>query len=119
MTEPTSTTAAAGYAFGAVFVALVGVEPQALVWGVVGAVIGLTFAPPTGRFRAGLVFLAVAFASAALGTWAAEYWHSGSHVARNAWSLGVAVLFHPLFAALVQAVPAAVQAFVSRKAGGQ
>lgn len=103
----------------ALFVAFVGVEPQALIWGIVGAVIGLTFAPPTGRVRAAMVFGAVAFASAALGTWASEYWHGGSHVARNAWAMVIATVFHPLFAAVVQAVPAAVTAFVNRKAGGQ
>ncbi len=118
MAEPT-VTAGGAVAAGvtALFVAMVGIEPQALVWGLVGAVFGLSFAPQSGRVRAALVFIAVAFAAALLGTWAAEFWHADSRVARNGWSMALGAAFHPLLAAFVQAVPAALQALVRAKSG--
>lgn len=119
MSEPTTLGTTGAAAAGALFVALIGIEPQALVWSLVGAVFGLSFAPPSGRMRAALVFLAVALASALLGTWAADYLHAGSRIARNAWSLGIASAFHPLLAAFVQAVPAALQALIRARTGGQ
>lgn len=118
MTEPSTTTAAAASgAAGAVFVAIVGVEPQAIVWGLVGAIFGLGLAPATGRMRAALLFVAVSLASALLGTFAAAHWHAGSAVARNAWAVGLGAVFHPLFAAVVQAVPAAVHAMFRARTG--
>lgn len=111
-------TGAAAAGVGALFMSVVGVEPQALVWGFVGAVFGLTFAPASGRARAALVFVAVAFAAALLGTWAADFWHTGSRIARNGWAMALAAGFHPLLAAFVQAVPAMFQAFTRTKTGG-
>lgn len=116
-TVPVATAAAAG--LGAVFVAWVGLEPQAIVWGLVGAVFGVPLAPPAGRFRTVALFLAVVFACAMLGTWAAEHFHGGSKFARNGWALVLAAVFHPMLAALVQAVPALLQAFLKTRAGGQ
>ena len=118
MAEPTTTAAGAAAAgVTALFMALLGIEPQALVWGLVGAVFGLSFAPQSGRVRAALVFIAVAFAAALLGTWAAEFWHAGSRIARNGWAMALAAAFHPLLAAFVQAVPAALQALVRSRTG--
>lgn len=119
MAEPTTTaTGAVAAGIGALFVALIGIEPQALVWGFVGAVFGLSFAPQSGRVRAALVFVAVAFAAALLGTWAADFWHANSRIARNGWAMALGAAFHPLLAAFVQAVPAALQALVRARTGG-
>lgn len=119
MAEPTVTAGGAVAAgITAVFVALIGIEPQGVVWSLVGAVFGLSFAPQVGRWRAALLFLAVAFAAALLGTWAADYWHAGSRIARNGWAMALAAAFHPLLAAFVQAVPAALQALVRARTGG-
>lgn len=116
MTEPTLGTASTA-AIGALFVAIIGIEPQALVWGLVGAVFGMAFAPQSGRLRAALVFAAVALASGLLGTWAADFWHEGSKLARNGYSLGIAVAFHPLLATFVQAVPAVLQSLIKARTG--
>lgn len=119
MAEPTITAGSAVAAgTGALFVALIGIEPQGLVWSLVGAVFGLSFAPKVGRWRAALVFIAVAFAAALLGTWAADFLHSGARTARNGWSMVIAAAFHPALAAFVQAVPAALQALLRAKIGG-
>lgn len=113
MPDPTgAASAAVGAGVGAVFVAVIGVEPQVLVWSFVGAVFGVPFAPPAGRMRSILVFLSTVMACALLGSWAAENWHAGSHRARDAWAMGLGVVFHPLLATLVQMVPSVVQALV-------
>lgn len=121
MADPTGAApAAVGAGISALVVAMIGVEPQALVWGLVGAVFGVPFAPPSGRVRSVLVFLAVTAACALLGTWAAAHWHDGSRMARNAWAMGLGVVFHPLVAAAVQVVPTIVAALVrARTPGGQ
>lgn len=116
-TVPVATAAAAG--LGAAFVTWVGLEPQALVWGLVGAIFGVPLAPPAGRWRTVAVFLAVVCACAMLGTWAAEHFHGGSRMARNGWAMVLAAVFHPALAALVQAVPAVLQAFLKARTGGQ
>jgi hypothetical protein len=94
------------------------VEPQALVWALVGAIFGLGFAPPAGRVRALLVFVAVVLACALIGTWASEVWFGGAPMARNACAMCAAALFHPVLAAVVQAVPAILQAILNAKLGG-
>lgn len=96
---------------------IIGIEPQGLVWSLVGAVFGLSFAPKVGRWRAALLFIAVAFAAALLGTWAAEFWHASSRTARNGWAMALGAAFHPLVAAFVQAVPTALQALLRAKTG--
>ena len=120
MAEPTSGIAigtAAG--LGALFVATVGVEPQALVWGFVGATFGVPMAPPSGRVRSIMVFFAVILACALLGTWAADYWFQGGRMARNGFSMGLGAVFHPLFARVVMVIPAIVDSVVRARTGGQ
>lgn len=118
-TEPT-TSAAMSIAAGitAVFVALLGIEPQSLIWGIVGAILGLPFAAPSSRWRAICVFIAVSLSCALLGTWASARYFDGSMYARNGCTLMLGVIFHPLFAAIVATVPAVIQAFVRSRLGG-
>lgn len=115
MNHDPSPTVAAGIA-GAI-VALLGVEPQALVWAAVGAIFGAPLAPQAGRVRQILVFMAVVLACALLGHWAADSWHQGSVRARNAWALVLAAGFHPLSAAVVASIPSLWQAFASGVSG--
>lgn len=102
--------------------AVLGVEPQALVWSMVGAIFGAPLAPPAGRLRQVAVFVAVVLACALLGHWAADSWHDGSVRARNAWCLISAAVFHPASSAFVSSVPGAVRAlihaFTARAGGG-
>jgi len=117
--DPASAVATSvGTGFGAIIIAAIGIEPQALVWALVGAVFGIAWAPPAGRLRSMMVFAAVVMVCALAGTLVSDNWHAGSHTARNLWAAGLAAVFHPLLAALVQAVPTLVQAFV-RSRGGQ
>jgi hypothetical protein len=118
MTDPTvpiATAASAG--LGAMILATLGVEPQALLWGAVGASIGLTVAPASGRVRAVLMFCAVVMMSALAGTYFAEHHMAGSIVARNAAAAATAALFHPLFTAAVAGLPALVARLTDRLGG--
>lgn len=113
MPEPASTTTATiGAGAGALMLAMIGVEPQAVVWALVGAVFGSPLAPAAGRYRTVAVFVATVLACALFGTWASEYWHGGGVRARNGWAMGLAVVFHPLITVVVQSVPAVAKALV-------
>lgn len=119
MAEPTSTVATATAAgLSAAFVAALGVEPQALVYACVGAIFGVAWAPPSNLLRSIWLFVSVVLASALLGTWAAEYFQMTSRHAVSGWSLALAAIFHPLLAAVVQAVPGAISAIVKSRTGG-
>jgi MFS-type transporter involved in bile tolerance (Atg22 family) len=102
---------ALGVGLATAFFALIGVEPQAVLWGMVGAIFGAPLAPPAGRMRQVAVFLAVMLICALLGTWAAEEWHAGSTRARNVWAAALAFGFHPLSAAFVGALPDLARSF--------
>lgn len=125
MADPTSSAlgAATFVSITAVIGALLGVEPQALVFSTVGAVFGTPLAPPSGRMRTVLLFLAVVIACAMLGTWAAEVWNGSSRFARNCWSMGIASGFHPLFATFIESAPkvfrAVLDGFARARTGGQ
>lgn len=123
MAEPVSAPLAIAAGISATTLALLGVEPQALAWGMVGAIFGAPLAPPAGRYRQVLVFLGVTLASALLGTVAAETFGPASRIGRNAWCLVLGGIFHPLSAAVVAAVPNLVatmlHAFAARRGGAQ
>lgn len=102
--------AAAGAGVGAVVVSLIGVEPQVLFWAMVGAGVGIPFAPPAGRFRAGAVFVLVVLASALLGTWCSLELLTTPAPERQAFaskgfSLVLGLAFHPLTSVVVASIP--------------
>jgi len=119
MADPTGALPTAiGAGIGAIVVATIGVEPQTVMWAMVGAVVGVPATAQGGRARAVIVFVAAILACALLGTWASEYWHAGARTPRNSWSLGLALVFHPLLAVVVQAVPSIFQSFIRARTGG-
>lgn len=107
---------AAGAGIGAVIVAILGVEPQTLIYGFVGASIGISFAPQAGRVRTAFLFLAVVMACALLGTWVAERYFESRHIARNGVALLTAIVFHPLLSGVVANIPSLID-WVLKKAG--
>ena len=120
MTDPTAPVATAASAgLGAMILATLGVEPQALLWGAVGASIGLTVAPQASRWRAMLTFCAVVMLAALAGTYIAAHHADGSAVVRNAGAAAVAALFHPLFQAAVSALPQLLSALTARFGGNR
>lgn len=123
MTEPTGAIAAAtGAGVGAMILATLGVEPQALMWGGVGATFGVTLAPPASRMRTALTFCAVVMMAAMFGKWGAHVWWSGSDVARNGMAMVSGLFFHPAFSVAVNLLPRIGEALIARfggKQGGQ
>lgn len=109
-TDSTAGAAAVLKAAGALLVAALGVEPQAIVWALIGATIGLSFAAPSTFRRAALVYVCVVLACALLGTWGAASLFDGAAIARNAIALVVALLFHPILSAAVTQVAGALAA---------
>lgn len=110
----TGAASAAAAGVGAVTVAILGIEPQTLVWGFVGSSIGATFAAPSSRWRAVSLFIAVVLSCALLGTWAALRWFDGTALARNGSSLLLGILFHPLLSLLVANLPSILDAGLKR-----
>lgn len=110
----------------AMLLATFGIEPQALVWGLVGATLGATFAPKeASRLRAACVFTCTALAAALVGTVGAEHLHLGA-IWRNLMALGSAAVMHPALTAVVGQIPSLVTAVRNRvglgdnaKAGGE
>lgn len=90
--------------------ATLGVDPATLVWGLVGATLGLSLAPKdASRMRSALIFSAVVLAAALIGTVVAEHYGKGI-LWRNLIAMGMACLFHPLLTLLVAQLPDMVQA---------
>ncbi len=108
---------------GATLLAITGVEPQPLFWAMVGATVGLSTAPTTGRMRATIVFLAVVLLSALAGTFLARVGFNIAApfipLASNTFSALLAMVFHPLTTALVNALPLIIQWATTRSPGNK
>jgi hypothetical protein len=118
--EPTtSAVAAAGSAgAGAFFVAAVGVHPSLLLFGAVGAIVGLTWAPPQeSRYRALALMFAAAFVSAGLGAALAEaYFPTALHAGKGLAAL-IGAFLHPAMNASIAALPGLWSAITKRLGG--
>ena len=107
MAEPTSSggvIALASGVAGAILVAL-GISLPVLVWGMVGCIVGVSWAPKTGRTRALALFSASALLSAKGGAVAAVLWYSGATGTAGGIAAVLGIFFHPLLSAAVVLVP--------------
>ena len=95
-------------------VSMIGVEPQALFWGLAGAAIGLGYAAEVGRIRAALVFLAVVCGSALAGTAVSAQWFNSAAVHRNLAALVLGAVAHPMLSAFVGQIPKLAQGWAKR-----
>lgn len=99
MPDPVSTAAAAspptavGAGMSAVALAAFGVDAQALAVGLVGAILGLSFAAPASPAHSAARFMAAAVFSAIAGTAAGQHW-SMSRVTTNVVICGTGVILH-------------------------
>jgi hypothetical protein len=95
---------------GSILIAL-GISWPLVIWAVCGSIIGLSWAPETGRIRAFALFVASSLLSAKGGMVAALLWWDGSYDVAGIAAALCGCVFHPALSAFVTAVPA----FISRK----
>ncbi len=112
-TTEVATSLATGIA--AITLTTLGVEPQSLLYAMMGGFVGLLAAPQLGRWKSIVIFVSVMCLCAAVGTWVAQS-YSYPHVARNAIAGVLAAVFHPAFAVVVQKLPDIFDGFM-KKAG--
>lgn len=110
----TSIGGAAIAGVGAGALAALGLEPAPLFWALVGASLGMSFAAATTRPRAVAVFTAVVLVCSLFGAWLAQRYLAGEQLSRNVFACVLAIFFHPLLAAAVTRLPAALDGLMRR-----
>ncbi len=98
----------------AMLVSALGVEPQAIIWAIVGSIIGVIAAPPTGKLYACAMFLAATLMCALFGTWVSHEYFAGAAIQRNMAACMLAALFHPIIKKLLESVGTVVGAWIAR-----
>lgn len=101
-------------AASAITLDLLGVPLQPIVWGLIGGFVGAGFAPQMPLWRALLMYAASSLLSAEAGTAVAAHWFNSVQLYANAGAAILAILFHPLLAGVVAAVPAIITSFAAR-----
>ena len=89
-----------------------GIPWPMLAWGVIGSIIGLSWAPESGRIRSLMLFLCSGLCAAKFGVALSVWMFSGHPDIAGAISCGLGILMHPLLSAVVENIPA----YVARKA---
>lgn len=120
MTDTVANATIAG-ASAMIFAAL-GVEPQAIVWAIVGSILGVTFAPPTGRLYAVALFVAATMSCALLATGVSNAYFAGAPIPRNISAVMLAAVFHPALKAFIERIGMLVGAWIeaiAKRIGGQ
>lgn len=97
-------------------VAALGVEPQAVIWAIVGSILGVIFAPPTGKLYAVAMFAAATLTCALVATYISAEWFSGGHLQRNVAAVLLAASFHPALKKGIERFSEAVGAGIDRLA---
>lgn len=128
MSTPTESAAQATLSgVAALFVAALGVEPQAVAWALCGSVFGAALAKTVGTGVFAKVYGLATFVAATLicamwATMAADQFFAGSPTARNAIAPILAVAFHPILdnivKSLVGPITQAIGDAVRRRFGG-
>lgn len=118
MPEPVSASFGAATAgAGAYALSAFGFEPAPLLWALVGASLGMSFAPPATRTRALIVFGCVVLVCSLFGAWLSVRYTSGEQISRNAFACFLAIIFHPLLTAAITKFPAALDGLIRRWTG--
>lgn len=114
MGEPTSAATAIGAGLLAAALASLGLSAQPLFWALIGATLGMSVAPNTGRTRAAIVFTCAVLSSALLGIYVAQVYLPNVMLAPNVVALLLGTMFHPLLASASKAVPKIFDALLKR-----
>ncbi len=89
--------------------AVLGVPWDLLVWGVVGSIFGLSWAPEAGRLRAIFLFACSALSSAKFGVALSAWLFKSNPDIAGAIACGLGIVMHPLLAAIVESIPAYIK----------
>lgn len=95
----------------------IGVDAGPIFWAFVGASFGMSFARPSPRFRAVVVFLSVTLACSLFGSWLALTYLDDAVTSRNAAACALAILFHPLINLAIERLPRLADAAIERVFG--
>lgn len=98
----------------ALLVASLGVEPQAIIWAIVGSILGVTLAPKTGRGYAVAMFLAATLTCALLATYLSSEYFAGGVLQRNVVAVLLAATFHPALKVLIERVGTVIGSLLDR-----
>lgn len=110
MTTPTETAAqSAASVANAFLIAVIGLDLQQIVWGIIGCVIGIASTKPSGVLYAVFSFSASTLASAGVGTLASRYLGGDDHLARNVSIAVTGAIFPFLVSALATSAPSIIQ----------
>lgn len=91
-----------------------GIDAGPVFWALVGAALGMTFAAPTTRLRAGVIFVSVVLTCSLFGTWLAQRYFTDLAINRNACACALAIAFHPLLQAAVTRLPRVIDNLLRR-----
>jgi hypothetical protein len=109
MAEPTTTSSAGIIAFGSgmagAMLLSLGISWALLIWAALGCIVGVTWAPETGRIRAISLFSSAAMLSAKGGAIASTIWFAGPSETAQGIAAGLGILFHPLLSIIVSELP--------------
>lgn len=107
MAEPSSSGVVAGSISSGIVGALaaLGVPWPLLAWGIIGSIVGLSWAPESGRMRAFFLFTCASLCAAKFGL-ALSAWAFNSHAdIAGALACGLGIVMHPLLSAVVESIP--------------
>lgn len=110
----TAINAAVAGGTSAMLFAAFGIEPQALIWALVGSVLGVTFAPASGRLYAIAMFVAATMTCALIATWASIRYLDGDPLSRNLVAVLSAAIFHPALKKTIDKIGDFIGAFIDR-----
>lgn len=89
-----------------------GIPGELLIWGVIGSIFGLSWAPESGRVRAIFLFVASSLFSSKLSVIIVASCFDGRSDIAGAVACGLGAVMHPFLAAVVDNIPA----YVARRA---
>lgn len=95
-------------------VALLGVEPQAILWATMGSIIGVVLAPKTSTWYAIALFCASTMACALFATGISASYFNGSEMSRNVAAVLLGAAFHPGLKVFIERVADLITAWINR-----
>lgn len=123
MTDHSAAVQGIAAGVGGAILSLLGIDAPTLTWALIGCVLGVASAKPSGRMHATCLFVAAVCASAEVATFLgpalAGTWGLDAPTWRKGLALAVGVLLHPLTAAATEQTPKLVDTIINKFGGGR